>query len=246
MSCTVLPLPAHSAGHNVAASLASFHVSSPTVNCQLFRLNNSSVAFFTMALYYNLVFGLLVLEMAFFAILSLPFPRRIRRTVLTTVSAPFGNEKVQIAIKCVLGFVAVLFIDSVNRVYSVTTELHALSPAQSQLTIAGIVNDRAEVQARRFYAQRNMYLCGFTLFLTLILTRTYSLVAELLVTKDKLDNLRANEELDPKGTAAEATTITKLKAQLAAKDADLEILKEQAASLSKDYDATSSGIKARK
>lgn len=199
-----------------------------------------------MALYYNLVFALLVLEMAFFAILSLPFPRRIRRSVLTTVSAPFGNEKVQIAIKCVLGFVAVLFIDSVNRVYSVTTELHALSPSQNQLTIAGIVNDRAEVQARRFYAQRNMYLCGFTLFLTLILTRTYSLVAELLVTKDKLDNLKANEELEGKSSGTESATITKLKAQLAAKDADLKILKEQADSLSKDYDAASSGVKARK
>jgi hypothetical protein len=33
-----------------------------------------------------------------------------------------------------------------------------------------------EVQARKFYSQRNMYLCGFTLFLSLILNRTYMMV----------------------------------------------------------------------
>lgn len=189
-----------------------------------------------MALYYNLVFGLLVVEMAFFAILSLPFPRAVRRKVLATVSAPFKSEQVQIAIKCIFGFVLVLFIDSVNRVYSVTAELHASAP-NSHAPLAGMLNDRSEVQARRFYAQRNMYLCGFTLFLTLILTRTYSLVAELINTKDKLDDLNKNSEL--KGGASESGEVADLKAQLAEKDADLELLKEQASSLSKDYDTAS-------
>lgn len=183
-----------------------------------------------MALYYNLVFGLLVAEMAFFAILSLPFPRAVRRKVLATVSAPFKSEQVQIAIKCIFGFVLVLFIDSVNRVYSVTAELHASAP-NSNAPSAGVLNDRSETQARRFYAQRNMYLCGFTLFLTLILTRTYSLVAELINTKDKLDDLNKNSEL--KGESSE---VAELKATLAQKDADLELLKEQASALSKDYD----------
>lgn len=189
-----------------------------------------------MALYYNLVFGLLVVEMAFFAILSLPFPRAVRRKVLATVSAPFKSEQVQIAIKCIFGFVLVLFIDSVNRVYSVTAELHASAP-NSHAPLAGMLNDRSEVQARRFYAQRNMYLCGFTLFLTLILTRTYSLVAELINTKDKLDDLNKNSEL--KGGASESGEVADLKAQLAEKDADLELLKDQASSLSKDYDTAS-------
>lgn len=186
-----------------------------------------------MALYYNLVFGLLVIEMAFFTVLSLPFPRAVRRKVLATASAPFKSEQVQIAIKCIFGFVLVLFIDSVNRVYSVTSELHAVAP-NTNAPLAGILNDRSEVQARRFYAQRNMYLCGFTLFLTLILTRTYSLVAELISTKDKLDDLNKNTEL--KGESAE---LGNLKTSLADKDSEVELLKEQASSLSKDYDTAS-------
>ncbi|KAM9896643.1 hypothetical protein OXX79_007356 [Metschnikowia pulcherrima] len=154
-----------------------------------------------MALYYNLVFGLLVIEMAFFTVLSLPFPRAMRKSVLRTVSMPFRSEQFQIAFKCVFGFVLVLFIDSVNRVASL------LRSAQ--------------------------HVLGFTLFLTLILTRTYSLVAELITTKDKLDNVSTTGEL---GSSAEATG---LKKDLAEKDAELTRLKNQASSLSSEYDAAS-------
>ncbi|KAK6461808.1 B-cell receptor-associated protein 31-like-domain-containing protein [Scheffersomyces coipomensis] len=196
-----------------------------------------------MALYYNLVFGLLVIEMGFFTVLSLPFPRAIRRRVLATASAPFRNEQVQIAIKCILGFVLVLFIDSINRVYAVTTELHSVSQG-SGVVQGNILGDRSEIQARRFYAQRNMYLCGFTLFLTLILTRTYSLVAELVTTKDKLDNLKSKN-----GNGSDSAEIAQLKKELAAKDEDLQILKDQAKSLTDDYEQVSvdsSKVKSRK
>lgn len=192
-----------------------------------------------MALYYNLVFFLLVVEMAFFAILSLPFPRRLRKTVLKTVSAPFKSEQFQIALKCIFGFILVLFIDSVNRVYSVTAELQSISP--NVPTPLNVLNDRAEVQSRRFYAQRNMYLCGFTLFLTLILTRTYSLVAELIETKDKLDVIGQDN------STPESEEVIALRNSLKEKDDQLERLKEQAAALSGDFDsATSSGATKRK
>ncbi|KAI5960131.1 YET3 [Candida pseudojiufengensis] len=190
-----------------------------------------------MALYYNLVFGLLVIEMVFFGILSLPYPRKVRRSILQTVSAPFRNEQFQIALKCVLGFVAVLFIDSVNRVYAVTTELHSATQAHPG---SSIMNDRSEIQARRFYAQRNMYLCGFTLFLTLILTRTYNLVVELIATKDKVDELKHEESSNVKAVSdGDNEELEKLRAQLAEKDETLELLKNQASSLNKDYDEVS-------
>lgn len=184
-----------------------------------------------MALYYNLVFGLLVIEMVFFTVLSLPFPRKVRRTVLATVSKPFTLEQVQIITKCVIGFVAVLFIDSVNRVYTVTTEL-------SQAGAERALSDRSEVQARKFYAQRNMYLCGFALFLTLLTTRAYSLVAELVFTKDKLDeyNKLYGNTAPVSGDSEE---IADLKKDLAAKDEELNKLKEQAEGLSSDYDSAS-------
>ena len=78
-----------------------------------------------------------------------------------------------------------------------------------------------------------MYLCGFTLFLTLILTRTYSLVAELIATKDKVDDLKFTETV-----TEDSATVAKLK-KLAQKDEDLEILKNQAKSLSSEYEDVS-------
>lgn len=186
-----------------------------------------------MALYYNLVFGLLVFEMTFFTVLSMPYPRKIRRSILATVLTPFRNEQFQIAVKCILGFILVLFIDSVNRVFSVESELRAITPGNN--TMAGVVNDRAEIQARRFYAQRNMYLCGFTLFLTLTITRVYSLVAELIDTKDRLDAAKTSSD-NAAATEKDSDEIAKLKEELASKDQDLDILKEQAKSLSKDYE----------
>lgn len=188
-----------------------------------------------MALYYNLVFGLLVTEVVFFTILSLPYPRKIRRTVLTTVSKPFRNEKFQIALKCILGFVLVLFADSVNRVMSVNSELEG-----SKANNSGVFHDRSEIQARRFYSQRNMYLCGFTLFLTMILLRTYSLVTELLITKDKVDSLKTEDNIH-ETDAEDSPELIKLKSELADKDQELKSLKDKAEGLSKDYDSKSSG-----
>lgn len=192
-----------------------------------------------MALYYNLVFGLLVIEMVLFTILSLPLPSKIRKPILHAISTPFQKTEFNIAIKCILAFIFILFVDSVNRVNSINEELTGLSTAQNlnpaQQASFNPAADRSEVQARRFYAQRNLYLTGFTLFLTLIVTRTYRLVAELLSLKEEYrsdpDHVSSNDE------------IAQLKSKLKQKDEDLEILKNQAKSLSNDYDELSDKVK---
>ncbi|ODQ62649.1 hypothetical protein WICANDRAFT_26023 [Wickerhamomyces anomalus NRRL Y-366-8] len=191
-----------------------------------------------MALYYNLVFGLLVIEMVLFAILSLPLPSKIRKPILTAISKPFEKTEFNIAIKCILVFIFILFIDSVNRVNSVNEELTGFSTKENlnpvQQTSFNPTADRSEIQARRFYAQRNMYLTGFTLFLTLIVTRTYRLVAELL-------NLKETYRSDPDHVSAN-DEIAQLKTKLKQRDEDLEILKNQAKSLAKEYDELSDKV----
>ena len=97
-----------------------------------------------------------------------------------------------------------------------------------------------EVQARKFYSQRNMYLCGFTLFLSLILNRTYTMILDTLRLEEKVKRY----EGDPKASGKEsqkleqaggAGEIAKLKNQLAQKDRDLETLKKQSQGLSNEY-----------
>lgn len=108
-------------------------------------------------------------------------------------------------------------------------------------------SERMEVQARKFYSQRNMYLCGFTLFLSLILNRTYVMILDTLRLEEKIKRY----EGDPKATgrqseklanAGNAGEIGKLKNQLAQKDRDLETLKKQSDGLSREYGSLSDQV----
>jgi peptidoglycan hydrolase CwlO-like protein len=111
-----------------------------------------------------------------------------------------------------------------------------------------IAVDRSEIQARKFYAQRNMYLCGFTLFLSLILNRTYVLVVDLLHAEDKLKALGASSNASVKADAIASESkdeVSKLKKELEQKNKDIEALKKQAANLSAEYNRVSDELNAK-
>ena len=98
-----------------------------------------------------------------------------------------------------------------------------------------------EVQARKFYSQRNMYLCGFTLFLSLILNRTYGMILDVLRLEEENRRFKGDSKVD-KGKSAGglanaggAGEIGRLKRELAAKDRDIETLKKQSQGLSDEY-----------
>jgi B-cell receptor-associated protein 31 len=86
-----------------------------------------------------------------------------------------------------------------------------------------------------------MYLCGFTLFLSLILNRTYTMILDVLRLEEKVKKY----EGDPKATGKESEKLAnagntgeigRLKKELAKKDRDLETLKKQSEGLSREYD----------
>lgn len=100
-------------------------------------------------------------------------------------------------------------------------------------------HERLEVQARKFYSQRNMYLCGFTLFLSLILNRTYIMILEVLRLEEKVKQYEGTDK-DAKqasklAQAGDVGEIARLKKELARKDQDIETLKKQASGLHKEY-----------
>lgn len=97
-----------------------------------------------------------------------------------------------------------------------------------------------EVQARKFYSQRNMYLCGFTLFLSLILNRTYVMILDTLRLESEVQKLRGegpkNSKTDAKlGEAGGIGEIARLKKEIAQKDRDIETLKKQSQGLTNEY-----------
>lgn len=192
-----------------------------------------------MALYYNIVYALLVVEMGLFTVLSLPLPAAARRPLLKAISKPFELPQVQIAIKCVLAFILVLFVDLVNRVYKVLDELRTAHEQSAAAALAAGFADRLEVQARKFYAQRNMYLCGFTLFLTAILTRTYTLVLELMQAQEALRKAGGKPLAVPssgKSSGIQRSETAALKRELAETTEEVSDLQEKAALLRATYD----------
>jgi len=193
-----------------------------------------------MTLYYSLVFLLLVAEMSLFMLLIVPLPFTWRRKLFTFVSESPLIAKLQYGMKITFIFILILFIDSVNRVYRVQLELASDSNQQNRGTIIG--PERMEVQARKFYSQRNMYLCGFTLFLSLILNRTYMMILDVLRLEEKVKKYESDPAAKGKDSgklanAGSAGEIGKLKKTIEEKDRDLATLKKQCEGLQREYNA---------
>jgi len=184
-------------------------------------------------------------EVALFVLLILPLPYAARRKIFAFISGSPIVAKIQYGMKITFIFILILFVDSINRVYRVQTEMSAAKRQQGAPIMA---NEWHEVQARRFYAQRNVYLCGSTLFLSLILAHTYSLILELLRAEEKLKQATAAKGGSKGGVdkASDPTELTRLRAELddaradaARKDRDLQAMKSQATGLHREYDALS-------
>lgn len=118
------------------------------------------------------------------------------------------------------------------RVYSKT-----LTNRRRTLTVGA---DRMEVQARKFYSQRNMYLCGFTLFLSLILNRTYIMILDVLRLEEENKRMKGESTGSEKNSeklanAGGSGEIAKLKTENARLQKDLEAMKKQSEGLSTEY-----------
>ncbi|KAJ4424382.1 Endoplasmic reticulum transmembrane protein 3 [Gnomoniopsis sp. IMI 355080] len=190
-----------------------------------------------MTLYYSLVFLLLMSEMALFMVLIIPLPFTVKRKLFTFISENPIVAKLQYGLKITFIFILILFIDSVNRVYRVQIELAQASEGNSAAQIMG--HERMEVQARKFYSQRNMYLCGFTLFLSLILNRTYIMILEVLRLEERVKQYEGTDkntkQAQKLAQAGDVGEIGRLKKELAKRDQDIETLKKQASGLHKEY-----------
>lgn len=191
-----------------------------------------------MTLYYSLVFLLLVAEMVIFCALIVPLPFTWRRKLFTFISESPIIAKLQYGMKITFIFILILFIDSVNRVYRVQVELAAFAKSDRGGAAALGGSERMEVQARKFYSQRNMYLCGFTLFLSLILNRTYVMILDVLRLEEEVKSLKGDPAAKKGSSLKDAGNvgeIGRLKEELAAKDRDMATLKKQVEGMQNEY-----------
>jgi B-cell receptor-associated protein 31 len=90
-----------------------------------------------------------------------------------------------------------------------------------------------EVQARKFYSQRNMYLCGFTLFLSLILNRTYVMILDVLRLEEEVKALKG--EKGAKGDTAAKLGNAGEPGEIARLKRDNDALKKQMEGMQREY-----------
>ncbi|KAI8637718.1 B-cell receptor-associated protein 31-like-domain-containing protein [Parasitella parasitica] len=191
-----------------------------------------------MAIYYALTFGILVTEMVIFGLLVLPLPSRWRHAMLTFASTSPLMAKAMYALKIVFGFIFILFIDTISRLQRIESEGEGENHHHDY-------SYETSMKAKRFYAQRNLYLTGFTLFLSLILERTSALVLELLQREQELKKAKTETAEVTKGQQRlidmeddykkKVDVLNVQIKELKRQNVDFETLKKQAAQQSLEY-----------
>ncbi|KAF9235910.1 B-cell receptor-associated protein 31-like-domain-containing protein [Melanogaster broomeanus] len=190
-----------------------------------------------MTIYYSLTFMLLAAEMVTFCLLVFPLPYTVRKKLFRFLAESPIIAKVAYGLKISFIFVGVLFADSVQRMIRVTAESEA-----SRGEHVHDVRTESSIAARKFYAQRNMYLTGFCLFLSLVLARTFYIILDLIQTQEeyaKLKKATANNTKKAVASADQVKLIEELQKKLAAsevKSRDFETLKKQADQNAEEYD----------
>ncbi|KAJ7699383.1 endoplasmic reticulum protein [Mycena rosella] len=189
-----------------------------------------------MTIYYSLTFMLLASEMATFCFLVFPLPHNVRKSVFGFLSQSPIIAKIAYGLKISFIFVAILFADALQRMFRVTAESELAK--QNGTAHAGGAQAENSFAARKFYSQRNTYLTGFTLFLSLVLTRVFYLTLDLIHSQEEYAKLKASTDGKPASPDA-AKEVAELKAkvaELSKKDRDFDTLKKQAAQQAAEFD----------
>ncbi|KAI5990379.1 B-cell receptor-associated protein 31-like-domain-containing protein [Pisolithus albus] len=191
-----------------------------------------------MTIYYSLTFLLLAAEMVTFCLLVFPLPYTIRKNVFRFLSESPIVAKVAYALKISFIFVGILFMDALQRMFRVTAEADMLKTNQGMQD----VRTESSIAARKFYAQRNMYLTGFCLFLSLVLTRTFYIILDLIHTQEEYAKLKKAASISyvsgifPEDQSKQIEDLKKKLAESEARSRDFETLKKQAAQQATEYD----------
>jgi B-cell receptor-associated protein 31 len=171
-----------------------------------------------MTIYYTLTFFLMVAEVVTFGVLVAPLPHKIRKGLFNWLSTSAIVAKVAYGLKISFIFIGILFVDALQRMQRTAAEADIAKSGGQGLQDARTETNHA---AKKFYAQRNVYLTGFTLFLSLVLTRVFAIILDLIETQAAYATLKqqlANNNRP--GNDALTKEVEDLKKKLASKTQD--------------------------
>jgi len=200
-----------------------------------------------MSLQWGLVAGFLYVEIAVLLILLLPgiSPQRWLKFFRSRILHSFGVQT-QLYFYGLFGLLCLLFLDAIREMRKYSNEEYDLN-----------VNPKAEMQAhlKLFRAQRNFYISGFALLLTLVIRRIATLISlqgTLLAQNEAALKQAASastaarrlmDEADDKDKSSKGGKVQELQSRVDALQEELttakkdrDAVKSQAESVSKEYD----------
>lgn len=118
--------------------------------------------------------------MAFFFVLICPLPYAARKKLIHFLALNPVVLQILYGVKISFIFVGVLFIDAVSRLLKAQEE-HRLRKAGKLAPELSFGTQPGGELIKLFYTQRNFYITGFTLFLSIVLARTFNIVQENVI-----------------------------------------------------------------
>ncbi|KAJ3029842.1 hypothetical protein HK097_005708, partial [Rhizophlyctis rosea] len=130
-----------------------------------------------MSLFNQLVYYLLIAELSIYLATLVPLhfvPVQTRKTLMNRSHALLKHESIIWGGRIILFVTAGVFFDTLNRLYKIDAELHQDDHDGHHHhhvnAVSGTMGD-LQHKARLFYAQRNLYLSLFAIFMILVLYR---------------------------------------------------------------------------
>lgn len=132
--------------------------------------------------------------MTLFLVLIFPLPNKIHQVKKHFIKflnyIAYTNETTKIVSRSVFVFILLMFVDSIKKLQNISytgivsraNEIYGQEGYGSdrQMDVVKASINKSEYYKEKFFAQRNMYLTGFTLFLCFMILRTIQITNELL------------------------------------------------------------------
>lgn len=178
----------------------------------------------------TLVFSILVTQMAFLLILLLPLPHVVRVRILDGFALLRSNSNAKVGFVFTIILLGLQFVDCVNKLKRYT---RLADPYYAQFTSgqqkAGLLSDQL---ASKFYAQRNLYITGAVLYLSMAINTVVSILEKLVRKESSYRELSKKT----KSTDLEDEEIRSLRDQILKRNVDIATLKKQLKGLQTAYD----------
>ncbi|ODV65096.1 hypothetical protein HYPBUDRAFT_114191 [Hyphopichia burtonii NRRL Y-1933] len=182
-----------------------------------------------MSLQMSLVFGALIGQMGILVLLLLPLPLSVRTKIVEIYDLLGNSTNVKVGIVFSVSLLGLSFIDCVQRLgrYGFNspyfTNFNAVA-SQGNLTYDQL--------ATKFYTQRNLYLNGAVLYLTLSIYTMITIIKKLVKKEIEYRNL---SQINEGEFASNEEEIAKYKELIKQKEIDIKTFKKQVEGLQKSY-----------